>query len=314
MLFLLCAHAAAAIQPRIIGGIKVDTPQWPATVAVEIDYSYLYLRRCGGTLIDSKWVLTAAHCFYDSKGSRDGIPSNTTVRAGMVNLDDASERLIVQNIIIHPAFQPGTGRFDSDIALLELARDANQPVIPIYSAPPAPGTLATVVGWGVTQVDFNGNPVDASLSKTLRAAELPIVSDAVCRSAMQGVTANMVCAGYAQGGVDSCQGDSGGPLMVKVGDQYQQVGIVSFGDKCAQPNKYGVYTELAMFTTWINDYVPGVLTAGDGFPRNTSSTVSGDSAVDASSNQPRQGGGAFGLEVCLLGGLWFRRWRVLTAC
>jgi secreted trypsin-like serine protease len=57
----------------------------------------------------------------------------------------------------------------------------------------------------------------------------------------------MICAGYAQGGKDSCSGDSGGPLMVPDGQGWMQAGIVSWGDGCAEPNKYGVYTRAVNF-------------------------------------------------------------------
>jgi hypothetical protein len=65
------------------------------------------------------------------------------------------------------------------------------------------------------------------------------------------------CAGYPQGGVDTCQGDSGGPLFVAgTNGEHVQAGITSFGKGCAQPNAYGVYTNLGLFEQWIKDIVP----------------------------------------------------------
>ena len=60
--------------------------------------------------------------------------------------------------------------------------------------------------------------------------------------------------GPAAGGQDSCQGDSGGPLVTKatgVDTGYSLVGVVSFGDGCGLPNKYGVYTEVSHYLGWI---------------------------------------------------------------
>jgi secreted trypsin-like serine protease len=54
----------------------------------------------------------------------------------------------------------------------------------------------------------------------------------------------MVCAGYAEGGIDARQGDSGGPLVV--GDTL--IGIVSFGDGCGKAGKPGVYTRVSAYT------------------------------------------------------------------
>lgn len=67
------------------------------------------------------------------------------------------------------------------------------------------------------------------------------------------VTKNMLCAGYAKGGIDACSGDSGGPLTCwdRSKQRYALGGIVSWGVGCARPNTYGVYTEMEHLRTWI---------------------------------------------------------------
>ncbi len=84
----------------------------------------------------------------------------------------------------------------------------------------------------------------------LQEVELPVVDREICNApeAYDGsITENMLCAGYAQGGEDSCKGDSGGPLMVfsEEQDGWVQTGVVSWGEGCAEPNHYGVYTHLS---------------------------------------------------------------------
>ena len=78
--------------------------------------------------------------------------------------------------------------------------------------------------------------------------DVPVVSDADCKADYSIYDAkSMVCAGYAQGGVDACQGDSGGPLVV--GDTL--IGLVSFGDGCGRPGKPGVYTRVSSYADQI---------------------------------------------------------------
>ena len=58
----------------------------------------------------------------------------------------------------------------------------------------------------------------------------------------------MICAGLTQGGKDSCQGDSGGPI---VDTSKVLIGLVSWGEGCAEAGKPGVYSRVGALLPFI---------------------------------------------------------------
>ncbi len=236
----------APAQTRIIGGFPAADGAWPWMAALVYQWSDPYNGQfCGGALIHSNWVLTAAHCLG---GNMDVVlgTNDLTASAGTY------ERIQVIRQIPHPNYNSDTS--DNDIALLELAQASTQTTIAwnTDSSYNAAGTNSTVIGWGNTAYPSISYP------EILMQVDVPLVSNATCGAAYPGeITSNMLCAGYAEGGKDSCQGDSGGPLMVAVGSgSYVQVGIVSWGEGCALAGYYGVYTRVSNYDAWISAYVP----------------------------------------------------------
>ncbi|XP_056365615.1 transmembrane protease serine 5 [Oenanthe melanoleuca] len=119
--------------------------------------------------------------------------------------------------------------------------------------PPPPqdllqGTPCWVSGWGST------TPGQAQMAGTLKEALVPLIGTRRCNSSCvyKGeLTGRMLCAGHLQGRVDACQGDSGGPLVCWDGSTWRLVGVVSWGQGCAEPNHPGVYTNVAQLLPWI---------------------------------------------------------------
>ncbi|EFX78170.1 hypothetical protein DAPPUDRAFT_305246 [Daphnia pulex] len=105
---------------------------------------------------------------------------------------------------------------------------------------------AAVIGWGNLQE--GGNPADV-----LQQVTLQIITNAKCKASFTDLLTTMVCA--IAPGKDACNGDSGGPLVVQSASGiWTQVGIVSFGRGCAQPNSPGVYTRVSAFRSWIDKF------------------------------------------------------------
>ena len=72
----------------------------------------------------------------------------------------------------------------------------------------------------------------------LHEVKVPVVSKSECNKGYGGaIVDTMICAGFRQGGKDSCQGDSGGPLIIGAPSSRKQVGIVSWGEGCAQRDR-----------------------------------------------------------------------------
>jgi secreted trypsin-like serine protease len=253
LFWLLLTTEVTAAPLRVINGADVPAGEQPWVVGIlqtAVDDDYL-AQFCGGTLIDKQWVLTAAHCTFDEQ-ARAFQPAALQVLVGRRVLRSTEGiRLVVDQIIRHPAFDAAI--YSNDLALLHLTEVTATSVVKLADATinNSLGQVrqGMVVGWGMTQAGVGAD--------TLQRAQVPLVATATCRQryADYGITlaATMICAGYEQGGVDACTGDSGGPLLVWNNRQqsWVQIGIISWGSGCAEAGVYGVYTQVSSFTEWI---------------------------------------------------------------
>ncbi|NWI88493.1 FA9 factor, partial [Pitta sordida] len=206
---------------------------------------------CGASIINEKWVVTAAHCL------KPGF--NITVVAGEHNTeknDRTEQRRGVVKMLPHPTYNATINEYHNDIALLEL----DQPLIfNSYVTPICLGSreftnallkqgTGTVSGWGSRL--FRGRP-----ATTLQVLKVPFVDRPTClKSTSTVILQNMFCAGYPSGGLDTCEGDSGGPYTTEIEGTWFLTGITSWGEECAKPGKYGIYTRVSKYVKWIKQY------------------------------------------------------------
>ncbi|MEN9847686.1 MAG: hypothetical protein RL368_426 [Pseudomonadota bacterium] len=255
-LFAIFSHSVAEV--RIING-RAATPhqwEWMASLIDNNQVHITLMNVCGASLIAADWLLTAAHCMEGE--------SIYSLSAWIGDVDLSSliaERIVLKRIIVHPQYKNESDYIppENDIALIQLARPATQNILHLSNAyNPASFTdnSAVVLGWGTTSTYQSNYPL------MLQQTTVPITSTALCNGiyVYNGkITDSMVCAGFSQGGMDACQGDSGGPLVVQTatdnGNVWQQIGIVSYGEGCAQPNRYGVYTRISSFENFIQSHI-----------------------------------------------------------
>ncbi|XP_075057850.1 coagulation factor X-like [Mixophyes fleayi] len=233
---------------RIVGGMRCELGQCPWQVLIrnsrDIDF-------CGGSLISHRWVVSAAHCFEDI------VPHHVTIGDYDKYVRDQDEQKIaVQEVFSHPYYM--AEHYDNDIALLYLRSSA---IFSEYTRPiclPSPGLgrfltqegeIGQVSGWGATR--YLGR-----FSRFLLKVRLPVVSQDTCMaSTRMALTGNMFCAGYNIEAKDACKGDSGGPFAVSYRNTWYLLGVVSWGEGCADAGKYGVYTRVSNYISWIKETI-----------------------------------------------------------
>jgi len=245
--------------PFIVGGTEVPDGKYPFQAALLIqsagtnDFQHQY---CGGSLISSSQVLTAAHCvdFFGSEAGQLPLSDLRVVVGRTVLTSTQGQGRTAQGIRVHPRWQRSTFRYDVAVITLSQPVLGIRPiglVIPGFHALEQPGRSAIATGWGnmVAQPAGSGGG-GTSYPDRMREVLVPIVSPEECTRAMtfDGVQfldpSTMLCAGRT--GKDTCQGDSGGPLFVNaVTGGYIQIGITSWGVGCAAAGFPGVYTRLS---------------------------------------------------------------------
>ncbi|XP_012545493.1 clip domain serine protease 4 isoform X1 [Bombyx mori] len=254
---------------RVVGGVSAKLGDFPWMV----NLGYKPRRGggvrwlCGGSLITSRHVLTAAHCMHNHDDDL------YLVRVGELDLARDDEGATPVDVLIKTKIkheQYDAASYTNDIGILVLEKDV--PITDLIKPICIPKDTELrsrsfedynpiIAGWGDTE--FRGPS-----ATHLQVLQLPVVSNDFCAQAYspyknQKIDERVLCAGYKKGGKDACQGDSGGPLMQPIWNSqtyktyFYQIGVVSFGKKCAEAGFPGVYARVTHFVPWIQEKVVG---------------------------------------------------------
>lgn len=235
-----------APQAKIVGGSIAEKGEFPYQIFLTYNDQFL----CGGSILNTFLILTAAHCLKNRH------PNRLKITAGGHDLSVSSgtEQIRTASFIyMHENYN--SEAHINDIAIIVLSSPLQYTFhVQSINLPQKNERFegsSIVTGWGKTQE--NGN-----LANILRKVSLPIVSNEDCSRSYGRIrvriTNSMLCAGKA--GRDACQGDSGGPAACRslLSESSVLCGVVSQGNGCGREGFPGIFTKTALYIDWIEEF------------------------------------------------------------
>ncbi|CAH1772368.1 unnamed protein product [Owenia fusiformis] len=245
----------------IIGGNIALEGAWPWMASIQ----YLGQHRCGGTLINKQWILTAAHCFHINRPHSehlDRMPYYFSIVLGSANQRTPSThgvKVSVESIHLHSGYSFGYNPLLNDIALVKLSKLVEYTDYIRPACVPEPReiwgntSVCYLTGWGHTQI------YQEYAVPKLREAKMRMIPSQTCSERILTTDNQYLCAGYATGYVGGCEEDSGGPLVcMDMNKRWNLLGTYSGGPmNCGvgsgvRPVEPNVFARITHFSTWMD--------------------------------------------------------------
>jgi ankyrin repeat protein len=198
--------------------------------------SVAYVGGCAATLIDSTWLLMAAHCV---QGREDSFFTSR----------HHGSKYRIEKIFVHPHFDRKNDE-DHDMALVQLKDPitTGKPAT-LYSANDEKGKAVVFVGRGTYGNGRDGLLKDDGIQ---RGATNTIIS---VSEKVIGFQFNSPKDATIMEGISS-RGDSGGPAFISLGSELYVAGVSSYQDKVGlKEGTYGVmeyYTRVSTHLNWLS--------------------------------------------------------------
>ncbi|KAG5681761.1 hypothetical protein PVAND_011170 [Polypedilum vanderplanki] len=221
------------VDNRIVGGQDAEKDSAPYQVSLQTKSRH----NCGGAIIDSRFILTAAHCLYGR------FASDYTVMVGSNKLSEASTFYKPDKLIIHSRYNQPT--YHNDIGLIRLKEaiqftDNIKPIDYEWREVPENASIR-LTGWGKLSTI-------GAIPDKLQEIELKHISYEECKKRHdddENVDYGHLCT-FNKAGEAACNGDSGSPLTYNG----KVVAVVNWGVPCGRGYP-DVHARVAYYHDWI---------------------------------------------------------------
>lgn len=233
------------ITVRIVGGENSKVAQFP----YQISLRYMHVHICGGSILNTKYILTAAHCVTERGTKKPFHAKLLSVRAGTHNRIAGGVVYPVKRFTVHERYSFPI----NDLAVLELGKELVysrkiQPIALRAEEVPA-GSEVTVSGWGLLEGEGESFPITLQwIRLKVRSRDEPTPDD----------HESLIRLDHPEN-AGICFGDSGGPAVY----EGKLVGVAGFVIRTCGTSQPDGFASVSYHIKWIRKNMQSTHTPND---------------------------------------------------